>query len=300
MSKRDYYEVLGVAKTATDDDIKQAYRKLAMKWHPDRHQGDEKAQAEVKFKEVNEAHGVLSDPQKRAAYDQRGTTSRSGGADFGGHSINDIIEKMRRAHGGSFHKFRQIAEVEALATLKEAFDGFDFQIRLPDGKISKFPIPAGCPDGFRLSHDVNEDVTLNITVRIKDPRFKVKTASDCSYQHTTRNGRPEIIIETGDVETSVDVDALDIIMGAWVKITGFEQNELQLRVPAGFNVNQRLKVKGNGFYHWAHQAAEPAHRGDLYVKINPVFKLPKDLELSKVQDLEKLVASYHASPEGDG
>jgi molecular chaperone DnaJ len=66
-NKRDYYEVLGVAKNASDDDIKKAYRKLAMKFHPDRNQGDEAKKAEEKFKEAKEAYEMLSDPQKRAA-----------------------------------------------------------------------------------------------------------------------------------------------------------------------------------------------------------------------------------------
>src|ERR671938_335068 len=72
MAKRDYYTVLGVTKNASDEDIKKAYRKLAMKHHPDRNQGDDAKKAEDKFKEAKEAYEMLSDPQKRAAYDQYG------------------------------------------------------------------------------------------------------------------------------------------------------------------------------------------------------------------------------------
>src|SRR5512138_1946973 len=71
-AKRDYYDILGVAKNASEEDIKKAYRKLAMKHHPDRNQGDEAKKAEEKFKEAKEAYEMLSDPQKRAAYDQFG------------------------------------------------------------------------------------------------------------------------------------------------------------------------------------------------------------------------------------
>ena len=86
MAKRDYYEILGVAKNASEDDIKKAYRKLAMKHHPDRNQGDEAKKSEEKFKEAKEAYEMLSDPQKRAAYDQyghAGVDPNMGGGGFG-------------------------------------------------------------------------------------------------------------------------------------------------------------------------------------------------------------------------
>ena len=97
MSKRDYYEVLGVTKNANSKEIKQAYRKLAVKYHPDRNEGDK--EAEEKFKEAAEAYEVLSNPEKKSRYDQFGHQGMSGGRGFGGFSnMSDIFEQ----HGDIF------------------------------------------------------------------------------------------------------------------------------------------------------------------------------------------------------
>lgn len=146
MSKRDYYEVLGVAKSASDDDIKKAYRKLAMKFHPDRNQGEKAKEAEEKFKEVKEAYEMLSDSQKRAAYDQYGHAGVDpnmrggmGPEGFGGfaEAFGDIFGDVfgggggRRGAGG-----RQVFRGGDLSyameiTLEEAAEGKDAQIRIP-------------------------------------------------------------------------------------------------------------------------------------------------------------------------
>jgi molecular chaperone DnaJ len=142
MAKRDFYEVLGVVKNASDDEIKKAYRKLAMKHHPDRNQGDKAKEAEAKFKEVKEAYEMLSDPQKRAAYDQHGHAGvdpnmRGGAEGFGGfgESFGDIFgDIFGGGRGGG--RGRQVFRGNDLSyamevTLEEAANGKDAQIRIP-------------------------------------------------------------------------------------------------------------------------------------------------------------------------
>jgi DnaJ-class molecular chaperone len=292
MSKRDYYEVLGLTKSATDDDIKKAYRRLSSAHHPDKHTDPaEKAKHEAVFKEVKEAYEALSDPQKREVYDAHGH-QEAGFQEWSSTSMDDLLNILRRARAGFGRTFRQVSEVKAVVTLKEAHAGFDFTVALPDGSTKRLPIPPGSPDGYRSQHDISPSISLVVTVSIQDPHFTVKNATECGWRTEAIGGRQVVVIETGDVETTTDVDALDILTGAWVQVSSFEGDALQVRVPAGFNLNQRLKVKGRGTYHWAHDLNRAHGRGDLYVKVSPVFKAPKDLDLKKVKDLLQQVAAY--------
>ena len=142
-TKRDFYEVLGVPKNASEEDIKKAYRKLAMKYHPDRNQGDAAKEAEVKFKEVKEAYEMLSDGQKRAAYDQYGHAGvdpnmrggaegfAGGFADAFGDIFGDIFGQARRGAGG-----RQVYRGNDLSyameiTLEDAANGKNAELRIP-------------------------------------------------------------------------------------------------------------------------------------------------------------------------
>ncbi len=140
MAKQDYYEILGVSKTAEEREIKKAYKRLAMKYHPDRNQGDK--EAEAKFKEIKEAYEILTDAQKRAAYDQYGHAAFEqggmgggggfgGGADFSdifGDVFGDIFGggrgRQRAARGADLRYNMEL-------TLEEAVRGVTKEIRIP-------------------------------------------------------------------------------------------------------------------------------------------------------------------------
>ena len=146
MSKRDYYEVLGVSRTATAVEIKKAYRKLAMKYHPDRHTGNDREEAELRFKEVKQAYEVLSDDQKRAAYDQFGHAGVEGNAGMGGGAggfgggasfsdiFGDVFGDIFGGGGGrGTHRHARGADMgyNLELSLEEAVKGTTVKIRIP-------------------------------------------------------------------------------------------------------------------------------------------------------------------------
>lgn len=152
MAKRDYYDVLGVSKDASEDEIKKAYRKIAIKYHPDRNPGNK--EAEEKFKEAAEAYDVLHDPQKRQQYDQFGFNG-PGGSDFGGFSGNmdDIFSMFGDIFGG-----------------RAGFGGFSSGNRRPQqfrGNDLRLKVKLSLTD---VAHGVTK-------------KFKVRKDVACSYCH---------------------------------------------------------------------------------------------------------------------
>lgn len=160
MSKRDYYEVLGVEHGADAGALKSAYRKLAKKFHPDINAGD--ASAEAKFKEINEAYEVLKDPQRKAAYDQFGHAAFEqggvgGGAGFGNDfssSMSDIFEDLfgefmggRGRRGGQGHERGSDLRYNMEIDLKEAFEGKAAEIRIPTSVICETCTGSGAKPG---------------------------------------------------------------------------------------------------------------------------------------------------------
>ena len=254
MSKRDYYEVLGVSKNASDDELKKAYRRLAMRHHPDRNPDDK--EAEGKFKEASEAYEVLSDGQKRAAYDQFGHAgvggaAGGGGPGFGGAGFGDIFgdvfsDIFGAAAGGGAAGGRQRAyrgsdlRYNLKLDLEKAVFGDTVKIRIPawstcercDGDGAE---PGSKPQQCPTCHGAGQ-------VRMQQGFFSVQqTCPHCS-------GR-------GEVVTNPCTECRG--QGRVQK-----QKTLSVKVPPGVDTGDRIRLSGEGE---AGEHGGPA--GDLYVQI---------------------------------
>jgi len=257
MAKRDFYEILGVAKNASDDDIKKAYRKLAMKYHPDRNQGEDAAKAEEKFKEVKEAYEMLSDPQKRAAYDQYGHAGVDpnmagrggpGPEGFGGfaEAFGDIFGDIfggagGRRGGGGQQVYRGSDLSYAMEiTLEEAANGKDTQIRIPSWETCDTCHGSGAKPG--TSAKTCGTCNGSGTVHLRQGFFSIQqTCPTC-------RGSGKVI-----------PDPCTACNGAGrLK----KQKTLEVKIPAGINEGMRIRSAGNG---------EPGQNGgppgDLYIEI---------------------------------
>jgi curved DNA-binding protein len=276
---RDYYEVLGVPRTATAEEIKRAYRQLARKHHPDLQPAAERAKAAERFKEINEAHEVLSDPDKRAKYDALGATWKSGmdftppsgagwrAADtseweglggfsdffaslFGGATGRGARDNVRVTFPGSD------VEAELAVTLEELLRGGRRRIALDGGRSVDVQIPLGVREGtvLRLSGEGGRgmgggppgDLYLHLRV-IPHPRYRV--VGD-------------------DLEMDLALWPWQAVLGAEVRIET-PDGPVTLKVPPGTQSGRRLRLHGRGL-----PRGEQGGRGDLYALVRIVVPEP--------------------------
>ena len=255
MAKRDFYEILGVPKNASDEEIKKSYRKLAMKFHPDRNQGEATKEAEVKFKEAKEAYEMLSDPQKRAAYDQHGHAGvdpnmrggPGGGEGFGGFAeafgdiFGDMFGQQRGRAGGGRQVFRGGDLSYAMElTLEEAANGKDAQIRIPTQENCEVCAGSGAKPGTQIK-PCGTCGGAGV-VQMRQGFFSVQ--QPCP----TCRGVGKII-----------PDPCTACAGQG-KIK--RQKTLEVKIPAGIDAGMRIRSAGNGE---AGTNGGPA--GDLYIEI---------------------------------
>ncbi|MEO8581914.1 MAG: J domain-containing protein [Patescibacteria group bacterium] len=276
-SKRDYYEILGVDKKASEADIKAAYRKMALKWHPDRN-ADNKKGAEEKFKEINEAYQVLSDKQKKQSYDQFGHAAfengggggaagnpfaggfRTGpfqwsyqsssdgnpfegfGGDAGFGDPFDIFEQFFGGSAGGFNRQRK-PRYSLRIEFMEAVKGVEKTVVI-QGKEHKIKIPAGASEGVRIQFD-----DFEVTIDVKpDARF-------------TREGNDLFIEE--------DVPLVTAIIGGEIEVPTVN-NPIKMKVKAGTQPNSLVRLRGEGVPHLRGHG-----KGDLYIRLK--VKIPERL-----------------------
>ena len=291
MSKRDYYEVLGVQKGASDDEIKKAFRKLAVKYHPDKNPGDK--EAEAKFKEANEAYSVLSDKTKRARYDQFGHAGVGGAGsgdpfgggnpfggaysyggqsfnfDFGGGGLDDILGAMFGFGGGGFRGARRGRDLQTSITIdfKEAIFGTSKTIRV-DGKDIKLKIPAGIYDGQRIRlngkggeapQEGGQRGDLYVEIRVR------------AHKTLTREG--DLIL------SEVTIPMVDAVLGCEVDVETVD-GQITMKVPAGTQPGTNFKLSGHGAPRLGSD-----ERGPQIVTVN--VEIPKNLNRKQRELMEE-------------
>jgi curved DNA-binding protein len=286
MKYKDYYEALGVDRKATQDDIKQAYRKLARKYHPD---VSKVADAEARFKEINEANEVLKDPEKRAAYDQMGSNWKAGqefqpppnwdagfefrsgdGGGFGpGFDASDFFESLfgRRGRGAPGGRQRggmqgEDHQAKVLIDLEDAYRGAERSISLR--------VPVEGSDGRVQLNERTLDVHIPKGIR---PGQRLRLAGQGSagaggasagdlFLEIGFKPHPRFRIEGADVSVDLPIAPWEAALGATVDAPTPE-GAVQLTVPPGSRSGRKLRLKGRGL---PGKAA-----GDLYVVLQVVL-----------------------------
>ncbi len=276
-AKTDYYDILGISKSASPDEIKKAYRKQALEWHPDRHK-DEKEAAEKRFKEINEAYQVLSDPQKKNAYDQFGhqaftpgggmggnpfaggfrqsgpftyTYSTGGGENpFGNMDFGDPFDIFESFFGGGnpFGGARraQIPRYSIDIDFMEAVRGVSKEV-LINGKKRKIKIPAGIYEGARINFG---DFTLSVNIK------------------------PHKIFERqdDDIYVTVGIPFSLAVLGGEINVPTIE-GDIKIKIRSGTQGGTMMRLRERGVEHLHGRG-----RGDEYVRINVITpeKLTRD------------------------
>lgn len=281
---RDYYEILGVKRNATADEIKKAYRKLAVKCHPDKNPGDKVA--EEKFKEASNAYSVLSDPEKRKVYDVRGHAGVQGMGFEGYTNVEDIFANFndifgRAAYGGFGDAFGDVFGTHRQTTRN--YRGRDHRINLTipfadavlgtqkeinvQGKSITLKIPPGIKDGQSLR------------VRGQGESIGAGTAGDLLVKISVQP-HPSISRDGLDLVTDVKVPMTTAALGGTARVQTLTGN-VDLKIPSGAQPGQQLRIRGQGI-------VDPSGRnGDLRVRIT--VEIPKSLT-RKQKDLLKQLA----------
>jgi DnaJ-class molecular chaperone len=313
MEFKDYYNVLGVKRDATTDEIKKAYRKLARRYHPDVNQGN--TAAETKFKEINEAYEVLSDPEKRNKYDQFGAdwnryqqTGGTGGFDWdryvnqpggvridfgdlhgmGDSGFSDFFETLfggmggaqggfaQRTPGGARARRGQDYEQSVEITLEEAFSGTQRQVRLQQDGQQPRTLTVKIPAGIDNGGKVRVSGEGGPGYG-GGPRGDVYlVVSVLPHARYEREGQT--------LRYHAPVDLYTMILGGDVRIPLLSGKTLTLHIPSNTPNGKTFRVRGQGMS----KVAQPDQRGDLYVVAEA--QLPNNLSPQERELFEQLQA----------
>ncbi|MBE6454029.1 MAG: molecular chaperone DnaJ [Alphaproteobacteria bacterium] len=355
MTERGYYEILGVNKGASSDEIKKSFRKLAMQYHPDRNPGD--SEAEAKFKEINEAYEILKDDQKRAAYDRFGHQAFSGGSgggnpfgggfnfDFGGGAggFADIFSEVfsefmggGRGRRQSYAQRGQDVRYNLSITLEEAFGGIEKEITIPStetcekchghgtkdgseapicphcggsGKVRMqqgfFVVEQSCPHCKGAGRLVKETcseckgkgfINKQKTIKVKipagiedDTRMRVAGGGEAGIRGG-ENGDLYVFItvkqhklyerDGANLYTRIPISMCCAALGGKVDIPSIDGSKIELKIDAGSQSDQIVKIKGQGM-----TFVRSDRRGDLFVKLR--VETPVNLSARQKELLEE-------------
>ncbi|HEY0143547.1 MAG TPA: DnaJ C-terminal domain-containing protein [Thermoanaerobaculia bacterium] len=289
MAEKDYYEILGVSKTASDDDLKKAYRSLAKKYHPDKNKGNK--DAENRFKEISEAYAVLSDKEKRDQYDRLGreafgpgganpfagfdfsefmsggggrtrrTTTR-GGRGAGPMNITDIFGDLFGGGGAAgFEPEPQELQAETTIDFRDAIHGTMLTLSL-NGEPIKVKVPEGIADGQKLRVRRGQQ-PIQITVRVRPHPLFERKGNDIYV---------DLPLTIGEAIRGADVEAPTI------------HGPVRMRIPAGTQAGKTMRLTGKG-------VKTKSATGDHYIRIQIV--LPPEAPADAVEAIE---AAYRESP----
>jgi DnaJ-class molecular chaperone len=289
-AKSDYYDILGVSKGASADELKKAYRKQALEWHPDRHKDDKEA-AEKRFKEINEAYQILSDPQKKSAYDQFGHeafapgggfrgapgfggqgsagqagqwgpftytyTSGGGGSPYAGFDFGDPFDIFESIFGGGspFRQARkQIPRYSIAVEFMEAIKGVEKEVEI-GGKRRKIKIPAGIDEGSGINFG---DFILSVNIK--------------PHEIFERDG--------ADIYVRISIPFSLATLGGQIEAPTVDGN-VKLRIRPGTQSGTMIRLRGKGA-----PVLRGRGRGDEYVRMN--IMVPDKLDRDQKNLIEEL------------
>lgn len=305
-SERDYYQILGIPRTASADEIKKAYRRLARQFHPDMHGGAKKAEMEKKFKEMNEAHEVLSDPEKRKKYDQHGAQweqaeayerarqaagaqSRNQAHSFSGEGFSDIFENLFGGRGRSagqqgFSSSGEDLETEVELSLREVLSGVTKRINLMEpapcstcrgsGAVKNRPCQACLGSGHRME---SNSIEVKIPAGVQSgTRVRVPGKGQLGmnggkrgdlYLHVTLMPDKIFRQQGSDLHVTLPVWPWEAALGADVMAPTLTE-PVRVKIPADSRAEGKLRLKGKGL------PTAAGGRGDLFLTLQIVMPSP--------------------------